>query len=118
MLSGLPGWTADGVLTLHIAVCRIAAHPALPSQAPACCPPTLLQLLYLLTLPGLPSTPSLHSNIAFLGSGLLVANYVGAIAAALRFPALFNIWTMGAGHAVLAVRLRGAGCWVVGRSGA
>ncbi|KAI7839417.1 hypothetical protein COHA_006818 [Chlorella ohadii] len=44
-------------------------------------------------------------NIAFLGSGLLVANYVGAIAAALRFPALFNIWTMGAGHAVLAVVL-------------
>ena len=56
------------------------------------------------------------SNIAFLGSGLLVANYVGAIAAALRFPALFNIWTMGAGHAVLAVRRRGAGC--VGGGGA
>ncbi len=78
-----------------------------PSWAPACCRSCMLQLFYLLTLPGLPSTPSLHSNIAFLGSGLLVANYVGAIAAALRFPALFNIWTMGAGHAVLAVRRRG-----------
>lgn len=46
---------------------------------------------------------AVHSNISFLGSGLLVANYVGAIAAALRFPAMFNIWTMGGGHALLAV---------------
>lgn len=34
-----------------------------------------------------------------------MANYVGAIAAALRFPALFNIWTMGGGHALLALVL-------------
>ena len=38
-----------------------------------------------------------------------MANYVGAIAAALRFPALFNIWTMGGGHALLAVSRAGSG---------
>ena len=34
---------------------------------------------------------------------------MGAIAAALRFPALFNIWTMGGGHALLAVSRVGSG---------
>lgn len=40
-------------------------------------------------------------RIAFLGTSLLLANYAGAIAAAVRLPAVFNMWTMGLGHAVL-----------------
>lgn len=44
-------------------------------------------------------------RIAFLGSGLLLANYVGAIALALRFPLVFNRLTMAGGHALLAVVL-------------
>ncbi|PSC69563.1 homogentisate prenyltransferase [Micractinium conductrix] len=44
-------------------------------------------------------------RIAFLGSGLLLTNYMGAIALAVRLPALFNPWTMAGGHAVLALIL-------------
>lgn len=54
--------------------------------------------------------PPLHARpvsrrIAFLGSGLLLANYVGAIALALRFPHLFSRAAMAGGHAVLAALL-------------
>ncbi|KAL4451709.1 hypothetical protein ABPG75_007371 [Micractinium tetrahymenae] len=44
-------------------------------------------------------------RIAFLGSCLLLANYVGAIALALRFPLLFNRAAMAGGHALLAAVL-------------
>lgn len=44
-------------------------------------------------------------RIAFLGSGLLMANYLGAIAVGLRFPTLFNPITMAGGHALLAAML-------------
>lgn len=44
-------------------------------------------------------------RIAFLGSGLLLANYVGAIALALRFPLVFSRLAMGGGHALLALVL-------------
>lgn len=40
-------------------------------------------------------------RIAFLGTGLLLANYMVAVVAALRLPAVFNPWTMGAAHALL-----------------
>lgn len=90
---------------LHLA-CRLLPHShatagTLHSHTPACLPSPLAALPAAQTL--LPLPPAVHRNIAFLGSGLLVANYVGAIAAALRFPAMFNIWTMGGGHALLAV---------------
>ncbi|GAB4819429.1 hypothetical protein N2152v2_006475 [Parachlorella kessleri] len=44
-------------------------------------------------------------NIAFLGSGLLLLNYVGAIILALRMPAAFNQKLMIPAHAVLGVML-------------
>ena len=46
-----------------------------------------------------------RSNIAFLGSGLLLANYAAAITLALRCRALWNPWAMAGGHALLAVVL-------------
>ena len=52
-----------------------------------------------------PPRPPPHRRIAFLGSGLLLTNYMGAIALAVRLPALFNPWTMAGGHAVLALIL-------------
>jgi len=44
-------------------------------------------------------------NIAFLGSGLLIANYAGAIALALRMPSAFNASAMIPFHALFAVML-------------
>lgn len=44
-------------------------------------------------------------KIAFLGSGLLLANYMGAIALALRLPLAFNASIMVPTHAVLAILL-------------
>lgn len=44
-------------------------------------------------------------NIAFLGSGLLIANYAGAIALALRMPSAFNASVMIPFHALFAVML-------------
>jgi homogentisate solanesyltransferase len=44
---------------------------------------------------------ALCRRIAFLGTGLLLANYMGAIVAALRMPGVFNPWTMGGAHALL-----------------
>lgn len=44
-------------------------------------------------------------NIAFLGSGLLIANYAGAIALALRMPQIFNASIMIPFHALFAVLL-------------
>jgi len=44
-------------------------------------------------------------NIAFLGSGLLIANYAGAIALALRMPFAFNANLMIPYHAFLAIML-------------
>ena len=44
-------------------------------------------------------------KIAFLGSGLLLANYAGAIALALRMPGAFNAAVMIPAHAVLAIML-------------
>lgn len=43
--------------------------------------------------------------MAFLGSGLLLLNYVGAIALALRMPAAFNQLLMIPAHAVLGIML-------------
>ncbi len=40
-------------------------------------------------------------NIAFLGSGLLLLNYVGAIVLALRMPTVFNQLLMIPAHALL-----------------
>lgn len=44
-------------------------------------------------------------NIAFLGSGLLLANYAGAIALAVALPAAFNASVMIPAHAVLGLML-------------
>ena len=44
-------------------------------------------------------------NISFLGSGLLLLNYVGAIILALRMPAAFNQKLMIPAHAILGVML-------------
>lgn len=44
-------------------------------------------------------------NIAFLGSGLLVANYMGAIALAMRMPLAFNASVMIPFHALFAALL-------------
>lgn len=44
-------------------------------------------------------------NISFLGAGLLLANYVGAVAAAVYLPQYFNQRVMITGHSVLAVAL-------------
>lgn len=44
-------------------------------------------------------------NIAFLGSGLLIANYAGAIALALRMPHVFNASIMVPFHALFAILL-------------
>eukprot|EP00884_Botryococcus_braunii_P013088 jgi/Botrbrau1/21780/Bobra.0190s0007.1 len=44
-------------------------------------------------------------RIAFLGSGLLLANYVGAITYALRQPGVFRMSTMVGAHALLAAVL-------------
>lgn len=55
--------------------------------------PVAIPLAY---LPHLPCR-----RIAFLGTGLLLANYMVAVVAALRLPAVFNPWTMGAAHALL-----------------
>jgi homogentisate solanesyltransferase len=44
-------------------------------------------------------------NITFLGSGLLLMNYVAAIALALRLPASFNAFIMVPCHALLAIAL-------------
>lgn len=44
-------------------------------------------------------------KIAFLGSGLLVANYAGAIALALRMPTAFHAPLMIPAHSILAVIL-------------
>lgn len=44
-------------------------------------------------------------RISFLGTGILLANYVGAITVALRNPYLFNTAVMVGGHAVLAMVL-------------
>lgn len=52
-----------------------------------------------------PPAPLHRRRIAFLGSGLLLANYVGAIALALRFPLVFNRLAMAGGHALLALVL-------------
>ncbi len=70
---------------------------ALPGRARCCCPP--------LTTAGCPLAVAPRRRIAFMGSGLLLANYVGAIALALRFPLVFNRLTMAGGHALLAVVL-------------
>ena len=47
-------------------------------------------------------------NIAYLGSGLLVANYLGAVALALRMPHAFNAAVMIPFHALFAALLVGA----------
>lgn len=44
-------------------------------------------------------------NITFLGSGLLLINYIAAIALALRLPASFNALIMVPCHALLAIAL-------------
>lgn len=44
-------------------------------------------------------------NISFLGSGLLLINYLGAVACALAMPAAFNAPVMVPTHAILAVML-------------
>eukprot|EP01018_Ginkgo_biloba_P021146 Gb_01838 [translate_table: standard] len=44
-------------------------------------------------------------NIAFLGSGLLLANYVGAIAAAVYMPQAFRRSLMVSAHSILALTL-------------
>ena len=44
-------------------------------------------------------------NISFLGSGLLLLNYVGAVALALRMPAAFNARLMIPAHALLGLML-------------
>jgi homogentisate solanesyltransferase len=44
-------------------------------------------------------------NVAFLGSGLLLANYAGAAALALRCPAAFNVPLMVGAHGALAALL-------------
>ena len=44
-------------------------------------------------------------NISFLGTGLLLLNYVGAIIAAARFPAIFNGGIMIPAHALLGLAL-------------
>lgn len=44
-------------------------------------------------------------NIAFLGSGLLIANYAGAIALAVRMPEVFNASIMIPFHALFAILL-------------
>lgn len=41
-------------------------------------------------------------RIAWLGSGLLLANYAGAIVLSLALPAAFNAAVMAPAHAVLA----------------
>lgn len=43
--------------------------------------------------------------MAFLGTGLLLLNYVGAIVLALRMPAAFNRALMIPAHAVLGLML-------------
>lgn len=63
-----------------------------PSSTPVRCPPP-------------PTLTPTRRRIAFLGSGLLLANYVGAIALALRFPLVFSRLAMGGGHALLALVL-------------
>lgn len=44
-------------------------------------------------------------RIAFLGTGILLTNYIGAITAALKYTSLFNVPVMVWGHTVLAVVL-------------
>ena len=44
-------------------------------------------------------------KIALLGTGILLANYIGAIVVALRYTSLFNVPVMVGGHAVLAMVL-------------
>lgn len=44
-------------------------------------------------------------NIALLGTGILMLNYIGAISLALKFPAYFNTKLMIAVHSVLALKL-------------
>lgn len=44
-------------------------------------------------------------TVAFLGSGLLLANYSAAIIAAIRMPQAFRVWLMAGGHGVLALVL-------------
>lgn len=54
-------------------------------------------------------------NIAFLGSGLLLANYVGAILAAVYMPQTFRCSLMAFGHAILALFL-GFQTWILDQS--
>jgi len=54
-------------------------------------------------------------NIAFLGSGLLLANYVGAILAAVYMPQTFRGSLMALGHAILALFL-GFQTWILDQS--
>lgn len=44
-------------------------------------------------------------NIAFLGSGLLLCNYIGAVALAITMPSAFNVAIMAPAHAVLGLAL-------------
>ncbi|GMH42026.1 hypothetical protein BSKO_09945 [Bryopsis sp. KO-2023] len=44
-------------------------------------------------------------NIAILGTGIIMMNYIGAIGLALKFPAYFNTKLMIGAHAVLAIKL-------------
>jgi homogentisate solanesyltransferase len=44
-------------------------------------------------------------RIAFLGTGILLANYVGAMTVALKYSSLFNTPVMVGGHALLAAAL-------------
>eukprot|EP00803_Ostreobium_quekettii_P001340 evm.model.scf_73.14 EVM.evm.TU.scf_73.14 scf_73:132615-135624(+) len=44
-------------------------------------------------------------NIAFIGAGLLICNYLGAVVLSLRYPALFNAPVMIGGHVALAVSM-------------
>jgi len=54
-------------------------------------------------------------NIAFLGSGLLLANYVGAILAAVYMPQTFRGSLMVLGHAILVLFL-GFQTWILDHS--
>ncbi|GLJ04912.1 hypothetical protein SUGI_0006260 [Cryptomeria japonica] len=54
-------------------------------------------------------------NITFLGSGLLLANYIGAILAAIYMPQTFQRMLMVSGHALLAVLL-GFQTWILDQS--
>lgn len=44
-------------------------------------------------------------KIAFLGSGLLLCNYIGAVALAITMPTAFNTVVMAPAHAVLGIAL-------------